>query len=133
MDFFVPGVPASRVLRKGDIIVAIDGENVNESTIASALTGSDTPGSTVKIYYRAPDTDAIKDVDLTRIATETFADRKNMLELLRQLRASAVAKQDEGARALVDSTLDLWHKMLSAEEDLRSQVEEESGARKPSQ
>ena len=127
VDSFVPGVPASRVLRKGDMILAIDGEEVNETNIAASLTGSDTPGSAVTISYKQPEAGSVpKDLVLTRMPAETFSDRKNLLELLRQMKGSACARQDETGALLVDQALDLWQKMCVAEQDVRTQVMTES-------
>ena len=126
VESFVPGVPASRVLRKGDVIVAIDGEEVSDVNIASVLTGSDTPGSTVTISYKQPDSGDSKDVILTRLPAESFSDRKNLLELLRQMKGSARTRQDDAGALLVDKAVDLWQKMCISEEDVRTQVTEES-------
>ena len=49
IDFFLPGVPASRVLRKGDMILEIDGQPVDDTTASIALIGNDRPGSTVNL------------------------------------------------------------------------------------
>ena len=44
VDFFLPGVPASRQMRKGDVILEIDGNPVDDSSASTALIGGDIPG-----------------------------------------------------------------------------------------
>jgi len=106
---------------------AIDGEEVSDANIAASLTGSDTPGSEVTISYKQPEAGSVpKDLVLTRMPAETFSDRKNLLELLRQMKGSARARHDETGALLLDQALDLWQKMCVAEQDVRTQVMAES-------
>jgi len=130
VDSCVPGVAASRVLRKGDTIVSIDGNDVDESSVVSRLTGSDTAGSKVTIGYTEIDTPSVtKELVLTRIPSESLSDRKNMLELLRQLKVSSTDKhRDNAAAIIVEQTLDLWQKMVGADEDMRSRIVADAAA-----
>ena len=132
VDFFLPGVPASRVLRKGDEIVEIDGMPCNEHSAADMLIGCDIPGSSVNIKYRAsaavmntflPDNyQTYQTLVLKRLPSEMLSDRRNMLELLRSLKVGAVERGDHAAGAVVDKTTDLWRKMLLSDEALRSRT-----------
>ena len=58
MDNMVIGGPAynSGILKKGDIILAIDGVVTTEETVLSMLLGEDIPGSavTLKISRQSP-------------------------------------------------------------------------------
>jgi hypothetical protein len=132
IDFFLPGVPASRVLRKGDEIVEIDGMPCNEQSAADMLVGCDIPGSSVTIKYRASDAvintflpdnyQTYQTLVLKRLPSETLSDRRNLLELLRSLKVGAVERGDHAAGAVVDKTMDLWRKMLLSDEALRSRT-----------
>jgi hypothetical protein len=102
------GGPAFGLLKKGDILIKIDGQPVSEENILTALRGSDIPGSKVVLtvnrlkgdapdtrhyggnYMSAspsPDISADEedleqvDIDITRIATAEIADRRRMFDM----------------------------------------------------
>ena len=50
------------------------------------------------------------------------ADRRNMLEYLRQLKISALTRNDAEASAVSDKTMDLWQKMMLSDNDHRSKM-----------
>ncbi len=94
------GGPAFGRLQKGDLIVKIDGNDVNEHNILPYLLGSDIPGSHVIItvqrkkegimgniesefcglHSNLADVDEL-DVGLSRISTVEIADRRRMFDL----------------------------------------------------
>lgn len=101
------GGPAFGLLKKGDMLIKIDGQPVSEENILTALRGSDIPGSKVTLtvnrikgevinsrrygnYMSAspsPDISADEedleeiDINITRIATAEIADRRRMFDL----------------------------------------------------
>ena len=101
------GGPAFGLLRKGDILIKIDGQPVSEENILTALRGNDIPGSKVVLtvnrlkgevpdtryhgnYMSAspsPDISADEedleqiDINITRIATAEIADRRRMFDM----------------------------------------------------
>ena len=94
------GGPAFGRLQKGDLIVQIDGYDVNEENILSYLLGSDIPGSQVIITVQRTKEGTMENirseycenhntlvgvdefqVDLTRISTAEIADRRRMFDL----------------------------------------------------
>ena len=98
IDNMVIGGPAynSEQLDKGDVILEVDGRAVNPETLHEALLGADVPGTQFVIKVRkagsggmwGSDAGTIKDVILTRMATETIADRRRMFELFTDLKVS---------------------------------------------
>jgi hypothetical protein len=94
------GGPAFGHLQKGDLIVKIDGNEVNDDNILPFLLGSDIPGSQVIItvqrrkegtmgnigselygYHNLFAGSDKVDVVLTRISTAEIADRRRMFDL----------------------------------------------------
>jgi hypothetical protein len=98
------GGPAFGRLQKGDVIVKIDGRDVNEHNILPYLLGSDVPGSQVMITVQRTNTNSmgnlgseycvlsssraqvdVLDIDLIRISTEEIADLRRMFDLFTYL------------------------------------------------
>ena len=134
IDFFLPGVPAARMLRKGDVILEIDGQPVDSANASTLLIGNDKPGSNVTLKCKCAPSDGVgwgssfvaeektKTVTITRIPSEAVADRRCMLEYLRQLKVAALQRQDPDASAVADKTMDLWQRMMLADNDHRTRM-----------
>ena len=134
IDFFLPGVPASRMLRKGDVILEIDGQPVDYTNASTLLIGNDKPGSTVTLKCKCVareglgwgssfvQEEKVKTVTMKRIPSEAVADRRYMLEYLRQLKVAALQRQDADASAVADKTMDLWQRMMLADNDHRTRM-----------
>jgi C-terminal processing protease CtpA/Prc len=96
IDNMVIGGPAynSEQLDKGDVILEVDGKPVNPDTLHEALLGADIPGTKFVVKVKkassggmwSSDSGAIKNVTLTRMATEVIADRRRMFELFTDLK-----------------------------------------------
>ena len=56
-------------------------------------------------------------VNLKRMATEKVADKRQMFEYFTQIKDAAVRFSDNRAADLIDATVDLWSKMVIAQED----------------
>ena len=83
--------------------------------LGAALTGSDVPGTTLKLTVKKFRTGEIREVVLTRMATEMIADRRRLFELFTCLKDRAIQDNDTVARHCVDQVIDLWTKMVQAE------------------
>ena len=99
IDNMVIGGPAynSEQLGKGDVILEVDGRPVTSENLHEALLGADVPGTQFVIKVRkagvggflgSPEQGIVKDVLLTRMATEVIADRRRMFELFTDLKVS---------------------------------------------
>jgi len=51
---------------------------------------------------------------MQRISSQVVADRRNMLELLRELKVGTLHRNDATAGSLVDRTMNIWQNMLIA-------------------
>ena len=86
----VIGGPAynSGELAKGDVIMEVDGKAVTEENIHDALLGSDVPGTAFVVKVKRSNISTNQqelsagadEVQLTRMASETIADRRKMFE-----------------------------------------------------
>lgn len=110
------GSPASmsRKFQKGDVVVAIDGVAATSDNIIGLLVGEDIPGAIVSITISRQG--RMHTVSLKRACTDELADRKRMFDLLQRLRGIAADKAEEEAGALVEETMQLWNKMMEADQ-----------------
>jgi hypothetical protein len=143
IEHLVVGGPAynTGMLGKGDEIIRIDGKDVHMllqlpphkhglathqqpgffsprqgyEQLGAALTGSDVPGTPLKLTVKKFRTGEIREVILTRMATEMIADRRRLFELFTCLKDRAIQDNDTVARHCVDQVIDLWTKMVQAE------------------
>ena len=106
IEYFLPGVEAGRILRKGDTLIEIDGELVDENSASLALIGNDKPGTFVTLKCKSTPDSGVpwgnsfvqeikeKTVKLKRMPAEALTDRRNLLEYLRQLKVQATNRHD---------------------------------------
>eukprot|EP00961_Rhodomonas_salina_P032270 435208-Rhodomonas_salina.1 len=97
IDNMVVGGPADtcKELKKGDVIITVDGNEVDEDNVVTFLRGSDIPGSFVQIEVAANGNawltrfslqmNKMKKLTLKRMATEAIADRRALFELFVEL------------------------------------------------
>ena len=73
----------SHKLQRGDRVLKIDGEDVDESGagLTKMLIGSDVPGTDVTVTVKR-EADNVFDVTLTRATTLELADKKKMFQLI---------------------------------------------------
>mmetsp|Transcript_95732 Transcript_95732/g.139837 ORF Transcript_95732/g.139837 Transcript_95732/m.139837 type:complete len:567 (+) Transcript_95732:81-1781(+) len=111
------GAPAymSKKFKKGDKLLAIDGQIVTQNgQVIKMLIGNDLPGTLVTIkVQRGKQT--IEGV-LKRACTTDLADKRKMFQLFTRLKDIAVQKNDQETGREVDETIDLWTKMLEADQ-----------------
>ena len=68
---------------------------VSDDTIAQMLSGGP-PGSQVCLMYRPEGSETLKEVKIERLPVSTHNNRKSMLDMFEQLKASALkSKNDE--------------------------------------
>jgi hypothetical protein len=121
IDHVVTGGPASGLLDKGDVILAIDGFDMHRFNLnsfehlATALKGSDVPGSEVILTVRKQGWGEVKDVKLIRMATERIADRRMLFQKFTALKDRAIIDKDHISRGLVDEVIALISKMFDTE------------------
>jgi C-terminal processing protease CtpA/Prc len=102
IDSMVVGGPAYNTgqLDRGDIILRINHEPVAEDNLHALLVGTDSPGSTVTISVRKAERPAgqadVRDVILTRMDTETIADRCRLYELCAAIKVPIAAPATGG-------------------------------------
>jgi PDZ domain-containing protein len=60
-----PDYPSARVLEPGDVIVAVDGERIDERDDLARLLEAHAPGDEVELRIDSPDEDAERDVQVT--------------------------------------------------------------------
>ncbi len=119
IDTFLPSVAASRLLRKGDTVTAVDGNKVSNDTIAQMLSGGP-PGSQVCLMYRPEGSETLKEVKIERLPVSTLDNRKSMLDMFEQLKASALQSKNDEHAGLFDKMVDKWQKTLWNDEEMRS-------------
>ena len=119
IDIFLPSVAASRLLRKGDTVTAVDGKKVSDDTIAQMLS-SGPPGSQVCLMYRPEGSETLKEVKIERLPVSTLDNRKSMLDMFEQLKASALKSKNDEHADLVDKMVEKWQKTLWDDEEMRS-------------
>ena len=115
VDSLVVGGPSynSRQLDRGDVVVKVDGEVVDNDTILNALIGNDVPGSEVLLtIYKGGKQSDMRVVTLHRMATERIADRRRAFELFTLLKDRANQLKDEKIPLTVDKCISLWTNML---------------------
>ena len=95
------GGPAynSRKLDAGDVITGIDGNRVTAKTIFAALIGDDVPGSNVTLDVHKKNGDRLQ-VQLERVPSIELADARRMVELLQNLKKSAMRLKYEFSSVL---------------------------------
>ena len=94
IDSMVVGGPAYNTgqLDRGDTILRINHEPVAEDNLHALLVGSDSPGSTVTVSVRKVERPAdVRDVVLTRMDTDTIADRCRLYELCASIKVLIAA------------------------------------------
>lgn len=81
-DILVGG-PAwcSKQLLRGDVVVAIDGQELHGDAIIGALQGSQIPGTDVVLSVKKLQTGALQDVVLQRMHTSQVLDKRKMQDL----------------------------------------------------
>ena len=114
IDNIVFGGPAynSEVLKKGDKILKVDGNEVTAENVTHAMVGCDLAGSLVSLEIKRPGAGNSQAVTLTRMATEAIADRRAMFELFTTAKNRANHHDDKTTAALIDKAIILWTKML---------------------
>eukprot|EP00960_Hanusia_phi_P019525 575973-Hanusia_phi.AAC.1 len=95
---------------------SVDGLEVDAENVVDFLIGPDTPDSDVSITVKKRNGEEMV-VGLKRMATERVADKRQMFEYFTQIKDAAVKSGDNRAADLVDATVDLWSKMVIAQED----------------
>eukprot|EP00960_Hanusia_phi_P072511 767804-Hanusia_phi.AAC.5 len=100
IDELVIGGPAHSCgkLARGDVIEEIDGVAVNNDNITTQLVGADEPGSVVTLKVRRGN-EGSSEVTLTRTASETIADKRQIFELFTQVKTGH-QKEDEKAKIM---------------------------------
>ena len=93
IDNMVIGGPAynSDRLEKGDTIVQVNGKPVSAEELPDMLIGDDIPGTSVVITVQRGEEQF--NLSLTRMATETIADRRRMFELFTTLKVDYIICQ----------------------------------------
>jgi chromosome segregation ATPase len=135
VDNVLTGGPAcSMGFEKGDVIVQIDGHEVNTSNIHDYLLGDDIPGHFVEITIRKQGTGQIITVHLERASSAGIADRRRLFELFNALKVAAekshAAEKNTNPRGggtesqIVDDIIALWTKMVQEDDSCTKQVKE---------
>jgi hypothetical protein len=113
------GAPAwtSKQIESGDIVERVDGVAVTPKSIQLALTGSDEPGSTVKVSIRRKTGGPLVDVLLHRMASSMVADKRRLFELFTSMKDSASKKGDANISRAVSECIEVWTHMLIEEHE----------------
>ena len=106
-----------QTLSKGDKILKVDGKDVTNDTVSNALVGNDVAGSMVSVEVKKSGAVDSQVVTLTRMATESIADRRAMFELFTTAKNRANHRDDKALAALIDKAIILWTKMLDEDAD----------------
>ena len=82
------GGPAynSGQLERGDLILEVDRTPVTSDNVHEMLLGSDVPGTHFTMKVKKESRAGVKEVQLTRMATEVIADRRRMFELFTKMK-----------------------------------------------
>jgi len=64
----------SRRLRRGDVLLTVNGQPVAPSNVDDLLRGNDLPGSTTRLSFRRIETMEIEHVTLTRMPSGVLGD-----------------------------------------------------------
>eukprot|EP00960_Hanusia_phi_P052380 761420-Hanusia_phi.AAC.2 len=110
-----------RKLAIGDEILKVDGIVTDVDNVVDLLVGTDIPDSPVNLLIRKKN-GAIEEISVARMATSRVADRRQMFEYFTHIKDIAVKVSDSRTAELVDATVDLWSKMLLAQEDYNSTI-----------
>ncbi|EKX55379.1 hypothetical protein GUITHDRAFT_131594 [Guillardia theta CCMP2712] len=110
-----------RKLAIGDEILKVDGIVADVDNVVDLLVGTDVPDSPVNLLIRKKN-GTLEDISIIRMATSRIADRRQMFEYFTHIKDIAVKVSDTRTAELVDATVDLWSKMLLAQEDYNSTV-----------
>ena len=120
VDNVMTGAPAShcKQIQKGDVVVEIDGTPVTPKNIIELLVGNDVPGSsvTLKLARNSRSDQRTLQVVLKRASTAELADKKKMFQLFTHIKDLATHKRDAETGACVDETIELWSKMVEADQ-----------------
>ena len=114
----------SQKLKKGDVIVKVNGVEVDDESLHSHLIGTDVPGSFVKVtVIRAGFQDPMS-VTLMRVAATAIADNVRMFELFTALKDQALKANDRGTESLIDEAIELWTAMLQSQAQTSDKFQE---------
>jgi hypothetical protein len=121
----------SQELSKGDVILMVNGKEVDDESLHGQLIGSDVPGSFVKITVRPMGSQHPKDVTLMRSATSAIADNVRMFELFSALKDQALLTNDrftESRRvSLIEEGIELWTVMLQSQAEASEKLQKNVG------
>lgn len=155
IENMVLGGPAynSYKLDKGDIILKVDGEPVDEDSLLPALIGSDVPGEEMALVTltkknindsdhicmhagtsvsltvrkrsgtKGGNPDVVKVITLQRMKTEEIADKRRMFELFAHIKDQAVKEGDAHLGEVTDMCINLWTKMLISDAEHDNKVD----------
>ena len=117
IDVIVIGGPAhGKHISKGDKIKSVNAVAATSDNVLTLLVGDDKPGTSVDITLGSPNGNT-RTVNLIRAATQHIADRCALYELFTKVKNTTSG--DKSAKAvsqLVDSIIELWSKMVLADE-----------------
>ena len=120
IDNVLVGGPAfaSGKIRKGDVILCIDGEKVEHDGILKALKGSrgiNGPGTEVEIDFFSETSSRKDSVVLRRVSTDDIADHRRMFDLFTELENKARRIKSDEILRTTQAALDLWSEMVQEE------------------
>lgn len=84
-------------------------------TVSKALVGCDIAGSLVSVEIKPSASTHTQAVTLTRMATNSIADRRALFEIFTTAKNRANHRDDKATAALIDKAIILWTKMLDEE------------------
>jgi predicted metalloprotease with PDZ domain len=117
IDNVLVGGPAfkSRKIEKGDVMVAIDGQAVNSSTIIAALQGA--PRSSVTLTLQKRGTGRVEEITLERMSTSLITDNRRMFENFIKMRDRFTRSSDHAGVKHVEETIALWRAVMIEAQD----------------
>eukprot|EP00960_Hanusia_phi_P049342 759506-Hanusia_phi.AAC.4 len=122
VDGMLIGGPAynSKMLRKGDKIVKVDGIEVSMDNLQEVLVGDDVPGSEVILTVEKQDLMEIVEVTLRRVARTEMAERIELFECFADIKENAIVRDNKEIIFYVDNCVCKFTNVLM-EQNVRDQ------------
>ena len=110
IDNMVIGGPAYNCARleRGDLIFEVDLTPVTGENVHEMLLGSDVPGTQFAMKVKKA-TGQVKEVQISRMATEVIADRRRMFELFTKMKVSSPFYRPPSTRILTAAIPDSFN------------------------
>jgi C-terminal processing protease CtpA/Prc len=118
IEYILVGSPAfnSKMVEKGDVIVAVDGKAINgDAMFMSAL--ADRQGTSVTLSIKKQGENAPVDVELQSMPTNLIADKRKIFDLFDAIDRRFLKGRDTIGKQHVDDALALWTQMCMEEID----------------